>query len=53
MNLEEVEEMIAVAKKNEVLLMEALWTRFLPHYKYVLDLIKKNMIANISTETFM
>lgn len=36
MNLQEVEEMIAVAKANNVLLMEALWTYFLPHYQFVL-----------------
>jgi len=40
MNLQEVEEMIAVAKENNVLLMEALWTYFLPHFTYVLDLVK-------------
>lgn len=38
MNFNEVEEMIAVAKVNNVLLMEALWTYFLPHYKFVLEL---------------
>jgi predicted dehydrogenase len=40
MNLQEVEEMIAVAKENNVLLMEALWTYFLPHYNYVLEIVK-------------
>lgn len=40
MNLQEVEEMIAIAKENDVLLMEALWTYFLPHYTYVLELVK-------------
>lgn len=36
MNLQEVEEMIAAAMANKVLLMEALWTYFLPHYQFVL-----------------
>ncbi|WP_163516470.1 Gfo/Idh/MocA family protein [Gelidibacter japonicus] len=36
MNLQEVEEMIAAANANNVLLMEALWTYFLPHYQFVL-----------------
>lgn len=36
MNILEVEEMIAVARENNVLLMEALWTYFLPHYRFVL-----------------
>ena len=47
MNLQEVEEMITVAKQNNVLLMEALWTYFLPHYLYVLNLIKNNSIGKI------
>lgn len=42
MNLEEVTEMIAVAKTNNVLLMEALWTCFLPHFNYVLNCIESN-----------
>ncbi|MFD0861798.1 Gfo/Idh/MocA family protein [Sungkyunkwania multivorans] len=36
MNTKEVKKMIAKAKTNKVLLMEALWTRFLPNYEYVL-----------------
>lgn len=40
MNTSEVDIMIAKAKEKNVLLMEALWTYFLPHYQYVLDAIK-------------
>ncbi len=47
MNLQEVEEMIAAAKKYDVLFMEALWTFFLPHYQHVLDLIKNKSIGEI------
>lgn len=47
MNLQEVEEMITVAKENNVLLMEALWTYFLPHYKYVLDIIKNKKFGEV------
>ena len=47
MNLKEVEEMIANAKANNTLLMEALWTYFLPHYQYVLNLIKNNTFGNV------
>ena len=47
MNLQEVEEMIAVAKENNVLLMEALWTYFLPHYQYVLDIFKSKKFGNL------
>ena len=47
MNLQEVEEMIAVAKENNVLLMEALWTYFLPHYTYVLESLKNEKFGKI------
>ncbi|RCS28049.1 gfo/Idh/MocA family oxidoreductase [Polaribacter sp. WD7] len=47
MNLHQVEEMIAVAKENDVLLMEALWTYFLPHYQYVLDVFKSEKYGKL------
>ncbi|MDP5094178.1 MAG: Gfo/Idh/MocA family oxidoreductase [Polaribacter sp.] len=47
MNLEEVSEMIQTAKENDTLLMEALWTRFLPHYQYVLDVVKNEKYGKI------
>lgn len=40
MNFEEVEAMIQLSKEKNTLLMEALWTLFLPHYQYVLDLLE-------------
>jgi len=49
MNLQEVTEMICVAKEHKVLLMEALWTYFLPHYRYVLESIKSRRFGNIKT----
>ena len=48
MNLQEVEEMIAVAKENNVLLMEALWTGFLPSFQYVLELVQNKKLGNIT-----
>lgn len=39
-NLEQVEAMISMAKKKKVFLMEALWTQFLPHFQFVLELTK-------------
>ena len=48
MNLEEVEEMIQLSKENNTLLMEALWTIFLPHYQYVLDLVQKKHFGTIT-----
>jgi predicted dehydrogenase len=47
MNLQEVEEMIGVAKENNVLLMEALWTYFLPHYTYVLKSLKNEKLGKL------
>jgi predicted dehydrogenase len=47
MNLQEVEEMIEVAKENNVLLMEALWTYFLPHYTYVLESLKNEKFGKL------
>lgn len=49
MNLEEVTEMIQTAKENDVLLMEALWTRFLPHYQYVINLAKSQTFGQLKT----
>ena len=47
MNSNEVDEMIAVAKENNVLLMEALWTFFLPHYKYLLDTVRNQSLGKL------
>jgi predicted dehydrogenase len=47
MNLGEVQEMIGTAKSNQTLLMEALWTYFLPHYRKVLELLNEGTIGNI------
>ena len=47
MNLQEVKEMVRVAKKNNTLLMEALWTAFLPHFQYVKNSIKNKKFGKI------
>lgn len=47
MNANEVKAMVTKAKENNVLLMEALWTYFLPHYKYVLDLLNNKEYGDI------
>jgi predicted dehydrogenase len=47
MNSNEVEEMIEAAQSNQVLLMEALWTYFLPHYQMVLKIIDEGTIGRI------
>ena len=47
MNAQEVGLMIAKAKEKNLLLMEALWTYFLPHYQYVLKAIEGKTFGNL------
>mgnify|MGYP000129671137 CR=1 FL=1 len=47
MNATQVDRMITKAKEKNVLLMEALWTYFLPHYKYVLNALEDNMYGAV------
>lgn len=47
MNSQEVNMMIAKAKENNVLLMEALWTSFLPHYQFVLEKLHNKAFGEI------
>ncbi|NVJ89607.1 MAG: Gfo/Idh/MocA family oxidoreductase [Flavobacteriaceae bacterium] len=46
-NLGEVTEMITVAKENNVLLMEALWTYFLPHYQFLLEVFQSKKYGEL------
>lgn len=43
----QVQEMISAAQENKVFLMEAMWTYFLPHYQYILDLVKTKKFGTI------
>lgn len=47
MNTAEVEDMITKAKAKNVLLMEALWTYFLPHYQFVLKTLANKTYGNL------
>lgn len=47
MNASEVDMMISKAKEKKVLLMEALWTSFLPHYQYGLKELKNKTYGNL------
>ncbi|WP_053971952.1 Gfo/Idh/MocA family protein [Mangrovimonas sp. ST2L15] len=47
MNLEEVTEMIQVAKDHNTLLMEALWTYFLPHFQFVIQQIENKTFGEV------
>ncbi len=48
MSSDEVAEMIAASKSQNCLLMEGLWTYFLPHYQFVLDQLQQGTIGNIT-----
>ncbi|MBC3846694.1 Gfo/Idh/MocA family oxidoreductase [Winogradskyella echinorum] len=48
MNLLEVNGLIKVSKEKNILLMEALWTAFLPHFQYVQNLLKNKHFGNIT-----
>jgi predicted dehydrogenase len=45
----QAKEMIGLAKKNKVFLMEALWTKFMPHYKLVMEMIKNGELGVIKS----
>ena len=47
MNAKEVEEMIAVSKDQNILLMEALWTAFIPSFQSAMDLIQQGKYGKI------
>jgi len=48
MNRQQVTAMIALARQQEVFLMEALWTKFLPHYQQLQELLAAGTIGEVS-----
>ncbi|SDB27545.1 Predicted dehydrogenase [Flavobacteriaceae bacterium MAR_2010_188] len=48
-NSMDVNTMVSVAEGNDTLLMEALWTRFLPHYNFIIDELKTGKFGNIES----
>ncbi|GAC1589099.1 MAG: Gfo/Idh/MocA family oxidoreductase [Ginsengibacter sp.] len=48
-NAKQVNEMIAVAKRQNVFLMEALWSKFLPHYQKMNEIIKSGKLGKINS----
>ncbi|MDO5577292.1 MAG: Gfo/Idh/MocA family oxidoreductase, partial [Fibrobacter sp.] len=48
-NQAQFEKMVLAAKKNNVFLMEALWTRFIPSFVKCLDIIESGEIGDIQT----
>lgn len=47
LNLKQAKEMIALAKSEKVFLMEAFWTKFLPQYDKVIELIAAGVIGEV------
>ena len=48
-NSKQANEMIAFAKAQNVFLMEALWTKFLPHYNKVQQLLREEKLGTIKS----
>ena len=48
-NTSEVELMVNTATQNQLTLIEAMWTRFLPHIEIVRKIINSNVLGNIHT----
>ena len=46
-NSRQVKEMVDLSRRNNVFLMEAIWTKFLPHYQKVQELISKGELGDI------
>lgn len=47
LNLAQARQMIELARKQNVFLMEAFWTKFLPQYRKVMDLITSGAIGDV------
>jgi predicted dehydrogenase len=51
MNATEAQELVAVARAEGLFLMEAMWTRFLPHIAEIRRLLAEGALGNIVTVT--
>lgn len=48
-NSRQAKEMIDTARKKKVFLMEALWSKFLPHYKKLQELLEQKTLGDIKS----
>ncbi len=48
-NSRQAVEMVKTARANKVFLMEALWTKFLPHYKKLQEMLQQNTLGDIKS----
>jgi predicted dehydrogenase len=51
MNAAEARELVALAREQRCFLMEAMWTRFLPHIRRVRELLAEGALGDIVTVT--
>jgi predicted dehydrogenase len=49
MNAREARDLVAKARENKLFMMEAMWTRFLPHVVAIRDLLAKGALGEIVT----
>ena len=49
MNSSQAKAMINLAKEKKVFLMEALWTRFMPHYNKTMEMVRSGDIGTIKS----
>lgn len=49
MNLQEAEEMVNLARSKGIFLMEALWTKFLPHYQFIINVINSGKYGKVKS----
>lgn len=47
LNLSQAREMVEYARKRKIFLMEAFWTKFLPQYEAVMDIIRSGKIGDV------
>ena len=48
-NATQAKEMVAAAQRNDVALMEAMWSRFLPHYAKIREIVASGVLGQITT----
>jgi len=46
-NTRQAKEMIAIAREKKVFLMEAVWTKFMPHYQLVMQMVRDGKLGPI------
>ncbi|KFM81497.1 Trans-1,2-dihydrobenzene-1,2-diol dehydrogenase, partial [Stegodyphus mimosarum] len=47
LNAKQTKALIDIARKNKCFLMEAIWSRFIPSYRFLIDYLKKGNIGEI------